>query len=101
VTTLADSTIWVHHWRHGDAGFAAALDARAIVIHPYVIGELALGNIRARDAVLRDLHRLPAARVAEDREVFALIEAKRLWGRGIGWVDANLIASALIDGFAL
>ena len=99
--TLADTSVWVDHWRRGSAAFAAALEARDVVTHPFVIGELAIGTIHPRERVLRDLHRLEMARRAEDREVLALVEANRLWGRGIGWVDAHLIASALLDGLVL
>jgi predicted nucleic acid-binding protein len=66
-----------------------------------VRAEVALGTLRDRAEILGGLAILPAASVASTDEVLALIEARRLWGRGIGWVDAHLIASALLDGLAL
>jgi len=101
VRILADTSVWIDHWRRGSAAFEAALDTRDVATHPFVIGELAVGAVHPREPVLRDLQRLEQVRVAEEREVLALVEAKRLWGRGIGWVDAHLIASALLDGCTL
>jgi predicted nucleic acid-binding protein len=81
---------------------AARLDRADILIHPAVIGEVALGSIRRREDVLRTMEDLPAALVASDAEVLALVEANRLFGLGIGWVDAHLLASArLTPGAAL
>lgn len=91
---LADTTIWIDHLRHGDTALAAALKAEKIVIHPFVIGELALGNLRPRDTVLAELHRLPLLMVADDDEVMHLIERGPLFGLGIGYVDAHLLAAA-------
>jgi hypothetical protein len=67
-----------------------------VLTHPVIIGELACGNLRQRDQILADLQRLPRAPVADWAEALYLIESKRLWGRGIGWTDALLIASALL-----
>lgn len=64
-------------------------------MHPYVKGELALGSIADRNDLLRFLNSLAALRPAKDEQVFSLIESKRLWARGIGWVDASLLASCL------
>jgi predicted nucleic acid-binding protein len=98
---LADTSVWVDHWRRGNDSFATLLEEDRIVVHPMVIGELALGPLRSRAEVLNDLRELPAASMAEHDEVLALIERRRLWGRGIGWVDTHLLASALLDGAAL
>jgi len=66
-------------------------------MHPFVSGELACGNLKSREAILSDLHALPAAKLASHTEVLQLIEDRRLWGRGLGWVDVHLLASALLS----
>jgi hypothetical protein len=66
-------------------------------MHPFVSGELACGNLKNRVAVLSDLHALPHAKLASDTEVLQLIEDRRLWGRGLGWIDMHLLASALLS----
>lgn len=69
--------------------------------HPFVIGELACGNLPERSKALTWFRRIPGVPVAHPSEVMALIESKRLFGRGLGWIDVNLIAAALLDGCAL
>lgn len=98
---LADTSIWVRHWRHGDAAFAAWLAAGQVAVHPFVIGELALGALHPRAEVLAGLRELPSAAVADHDEVMGLIERERLWGRGIGWLDVHLLASARLDRLRL
>lgn len=99
---LADTSVWVDHLRAGDGALAARLDAGMVLAHPMVIGELALGNLRQRGIVLRSLADLPAATVATDAEVLHFIDRHALHGRGIGWVDAHLLAAArLTDGAEL
>lgn len=94
---LADTSVWVDLWRHGNPQLARLLDENRVVLHPLVLGEIALGVIAPRAAVLDDLRALRSPRTAEDEEVFALIERVPLWGRGIGWVDAHLLAASLLD----
>ena len=101
MTVLADSLVWIGHWRHFNPAFARSLDAGDVSIHPFVIGELAVGVISRRDQVLAELHKLPWARMAEHGEVLALVAYHRLWGAGVGWVDAHLLASALLSGVRL
>jgi predicted nucleic acid-binding protein len=91
---LVDTSVWVEHLRHGLPHLASLLQKGEVMIHPWVIGELACGNLRNRSQVLELLQGLPAATVASDREVLLLIERERLMGRGIGYVDAHLLASA-------
>lgn len=98
---LADTSAWVDLWRHGNTRLAHLLHQDRVVLHPFVFGEIALGRITPRAEVLHRLSKLQAARVAQHREVLALIERVPLWGRGIGWVDAHLIASALLDRLSL
>ncbi len=66
-------------------------------MHLFVAGELACGNLKSRVAILSDLHALPSAKLASNTEVLQLIEDRRLWGRGLGWVDVHLLASALLS----
>lgn len=91
---LVDTSVWIEHLRSGDERLRALLDGGEVLRHPFVIGELALGNLRARAAFLRDLHDLPDAVLAEDDEVLDLIDREALFGRGIGYVDAHLLAAA-------
>ncbi len=70
-----------------------------MVTHPFVIGELTCGNLKNRTRTLKDLGELPAADVVTHTEVMKLIDAGRLWGKGIGWVDAHLLASALVSNY--
>jgi len=72
---------------------ASHLDAREVLAHPYVIGELAVGHLRQRSPILRFLHNLPSAEVATDREVLEFIERQSLFGVGIGYIDVHLLAS--------
>jgi predicted nucleic acid-binding protein len=90
---LVDTSIWVEHFRQGDLALGQALAEGTVLSHPFVIGELALGNLRQRDIILDSLSALPQAALAEPLEVLALIAAAGLHGRGIGYVDAHLIAS--------
>ncbi|HEY4085220.1 MAG TPA: PIN domain-containing protein [Bryobacteraceae bacterium] len=94
---LADTSIWVDHFRGGDPALADLLNSASVLMHPFVLGELACGNLARRSQVLTELTELPAAVRAEDAEVMELIETRKLYGLGIGWVDAHLIASALLS----
>lgn len=98
---LADTSAWVDLWRHGNTRLARFLEGNQVVVHPFVLGEIALGRITPRAEVLHRLTKLQAPRVAQHGEVLALIERVPLWGRGIGWVDAHLLASALLDRLRL
>jgi len=94
---LVDTSVWVEHLRHGVPRLATLLQEGKVMIHPWVIGELACGNLRNRQQVLELLQGLPAATVASDAEVLLLIEWDRLMGRGIGYIDAHLLASARLS----
>jgi hypothetical protein len=97
VIVLADTSVWLDHWRRGIPHLADLLEEDRIAVHPFVVGEIALGAIAPRAEVLRRLRTLRTSRVAQHTEVLELIERVPLWGRGIGWVDAHLLASALLD----
>lgn len=94
---LVDTSVWVEHLRHGLPRLATLLQEGEVMIHPCVIGELACGNLRNRSQVLELLQGLPAATVASDAEVLLLIEGDRLMGRGVGYIDAHLLASARLS----
>ena len=91
---LVDTSVWVDHLDTANEDLAALLSGGEVLAHPFVIGELALGNLRPRDPFLSDLRELPQASVAEDEEVLRLIDRQALSGRGIGYVDAHLLAAA-------
>ncbi len=93
---LADISVWVDHFRAGVAELERALNNGEILMHPFVLGELACGNFRRRSEVLPLLRELPQAREATHDEVMTMIESRRLMGRGIGYVDAHLLAAAAI-----
>ncbi|KVX62244.1 type II toxin-antitoxin system VapC family toxin [Burkholderia stagnalis] len=90
---LVDTSVWIDHLRANDATLAALLDTDKVLVHPFVIGELALGSLRNRHIVLDALRDLPAAVTATDEEVQRLIDDAPLHGLGIGYVDAHLLAS--------
>lgn len=98
---LVDTSVWVDHLRHGEAELVDALHQSQIFIHPFVLGELACGHLKARTSVLALLGALPAAIMATDEETLAFIEQHTLMGRGIGYVDAHLCASARLSGAQL
>jgi predicted nucleic acid-binding protein len=94
---LADTSVWVDHLRFGDKDMRELLNRGQIVIHPFVVAELALGSIKDRAKTLALLDLLPQARIAQLNELRLMIEARRLYSVGIGFTDAHLIASVLID----
>lgn len=90
---LVDTSVWIDHLRASDQALAGLLDHGAVLAHPFVIGELALGNLRQREIVLNALSDLPHANLATDMEVLNFIHRRRLFGRGIGYIDAHLLAA--------
>jgi predicted nucleic acid-binding protein len=97
---LVDTSIWVDHLRAGNAMLAALLDAGMVLTHPFVIGELSLGALPQREAVLSALADLPPAVVATDAEVLGFIDRHALFGRGVGHVDAHLLAATRLTAGA-
>lgn len=99
---LVDTSVWVDHLRRGDARLAAALEKAAVLIHPFIIGEIACGRLADRATVLGLLQDLPMAAVADAEEVLHFIDRHRLHGKGIGYVDVHLLAAvALTQGATL
>ncbi len=93
---LADTSVWIDHLRAGDRKLGALLNSGQVLCHPFVIAELALGNPPRRAEILASLGRLPEANVAQTAEVMTFIAAHRLWGRGVGLVDAHLLAATAL-----
>jgi len=93
---LVDTSVWVDHLRAGIPAVATALEAGRVLIHPFVLGELACGNLNNRGAVLPLLGDLPAAPTATDPEALRFIEGRGLMGRGIGYIDVHLLASVVL-----
>lgn len=98
---LVDTSVWIDHLRSGNDRLAAALDEGRVLGHPWVTGELALGHLVHRDEILSLLRNLPAAEVAADDEVLDVIERHDLAGSGVGYVDAQLLASTLLTPDAI
>jgi predicted nucleic acid-binding protein len=90
---LVDTSIWIDHLRAGGDVLANLLDAGRVLMHPFVMGELALGEMRQRGTILDALANLPRAELATDAEVLGFINRQALFGRGIGYVDVHLLAS--------
>ena len=96
---LVDSSIWIDYLRSGDVALARLLEESSVLTHPFILGELALGNLRQREQILDDLQTLPEIIPATDDEVMHFINTNRLYGKGIGYVDAHLLASVrLVPG---
>ena len=93
---LADTSVWVDHFRKRDAALYQQLQRNAISIHPFIVTELILGNLPDRQKTTASLDLLPMVKVAQMSEVRRMIEAHSLFRRGIGFVDAHLLASTLI-----
>jgi predicted nucleic acid-binding protein len=91
---LVDSSVWIDHLHRSSPSLIALLNNADVLVHPMVIGEIAMGSLKDRNRVLRDLRKLPTAQLARDTEVWSFIEAKSLHGLGIGYIDAHLLASA-------
>ena len=99
---LVDTSVWIDHLRAGNEMLRRLLDRGLVLGHPFVTGELALGNLRQREMILAALAALPQASLASDGEVLHFIEEHALYGFGIGYVDAHLLAAArLMPGATL
>ncbi len=91
---LVDTSIWVDHLRRGLPDLTELLEGGEVLCHPFVIGEIALGQLQRRTEILGLLAALPSAPEASHDEVLDFVGSHRLAARGIGWVDAHLLASA-------
>ena len=98
---LVDTSVWIDHLRSGDPHLAELLDRDVVAIHDFVIGEIACGNLKNRQEVLSLLSWLPKCEPATHKEVLFFIDQNRLMGRGIGYIDACLLAAATLGGAKL
>jgi predicted nucleic acid-binding protein len=98
---LVDSSVWIDHFRKTEPRLESLLIRELVSLHPFVLGELACGNLSRRTETVVRLAKLPVAAVASEHQVHHLLESRRLWGAGLGWVDMHLLASALIEGLRL
>jgi len=98
---LVDTSVWVDHLRKGDEDLAEVLHAGDVACHPFVLGELACGNLRGREELLALLAALPTLDKAGDGEVLDFIEQHHLMGRGLGLIDVHLLASCKLAGVVL
>jgi predicted nucleic acid-binding protein len=95
---LVDTSVWIEHFRRRAAQLASVLEDSQVLMHPFVLGELACGNLANRSEVLRLLGDLPLVPVAADVEALTFVETHALMGRGIGYIDVHLLASVMLAG---
>jgi predicted nucleic acid-binding protein len=98
---LVDTSVWVDHFRRGDAELAKLLESGEVECHPFVIGELACGNLHARAEILALLRKLPQTPLVDHDEALAFVDNYRLTNSGLGWIDVHLLASARLGGTVL
>ena len=94
---LVDTSIWIDHLQSGNEGLIALLNSSQVLMHPFVLGELACGNLSQRTEILALLNDLPQATTAQNEEVLFVIEQHKLMGKGIGYVDAHLLSASLLN----
>jgi len=95
---LVDTSVWVRHLREGDQGLEKLLNNGEVMCHPYIVGELACGNLKNRNEVISLLQLLPSAALVNHEEVLQFIEENKLMGKGLGYIDVHLCASAVLTG---
>jgi len=98
---LVDTSVWVDHFRQGIPLLDDLLNAGEVATHPFVIGELACGNLKNRSEILALLSSLPSVKVANHPEAMHLVDAQSLSGTGIGWIDVHLLSAALLNRMPL
>lgn len=98
---LVDTSVWIAHLRSPQPELIRLLTAHQVLVHSAVIGELACGNLPNRSVFIQDLVLLPKAIEASAHETLELIERRRLYGKGLGWVDLQLLASASLSNAEL
>lgn len=97
---LVDTSVWLDHFHHTDEMLLRLLDSGLVLSHPFVIGEIAMGRFKSRNSVLGKMSDLPQAVTADPEEVLAFISEQALFGRGISYVDAHLLAAAKLTSSA-
>ncbi len=99
--TLVDTSVWIDHFRNANARLRDLLEEGEVATHPMVLGELACGNLPRRVQTLRLLARLPRIPQASDHLVLQSIDSRRLFGKGVGWIDAHLLTASLLSSVPL
>jgi len=94
---LVDTSVWVDHLRKGNRELASLLNEGVVLCHPFVMGELACSHLKNRDEILSLLEALPMSTVAGHEEALYLASDRKLYGKGLGWIDIHLLASALLS----
>ena len=97
---LVDTSVWVDHLRHADAGLTDLLERAQVLMHPFVVGEIACGGLAMRAPLLDLLQDLPMAPVADIGEILSFIAQRRLHDKGVGYVDVHLLASVALTAGA-
>ncbi len=95
--TLVDTSVWIDHLRAKESELIDLLLSGEVLMHPFIIGELACGNLKNRSNILQLMESLPEATLATNKEVLYFIESNKLMGRGIGYIDAHLLASTALS----
>ena len=98
---LVDTSVWIEHFRRENKPLGSLLLAGQVACHEFVIGELACGQLRQRSEILYYLSNLPQATTASHEDALTLIEQRRLFGAGLGWIDVHLLAATVMDGLRL
>ena len=98
---LIDASVWIAHFKRANAALAESLENKQALCHPFIVGELACGDLPSRTATIALLQKLPEAPLMQHEEVLTLVERHGLIASGIGWVDAHLLGSALLAGAEL
>ena len=98
---LVDTSVWISHLRETQIDLVTLLNKGEAACHPFIIGELACGNLKKRVLILSLLHDLPSVSAVEHEEVLVFIEAHKLMGKGLGYVDVHLLASAMLSGLPI
>jgi predicted nucleic acid-binding protein len=98
---LVDTSVWIDHLRRGNKRLVSLLHDEQVLCHPFVVGELACGNLENRTEVLGLLNSIPLVRDADHSEVLHFLNSNRLYGHGLGWVDVHLLASVLLTGCSI
>lgn len=90
---LVDTSVWIDHLRNDNFILANLLNTGQVYVHPFVTGELALGHLRNRDIILDALNNLPSIKIAKNEEVLSFIQNNKIYGMGVGYIDAHLLTS--------
>jgi predicted nucleic acid-binding protein len=98
---LVDTSVWVLHLREGNIDLERFLNNGEVVCHPFIVGELACGNLKNRIEILSLLQALPTATQADHEDVMQFIDNNQLMGKGLGYIDMHLLASALLTGVSI